>query len=248
MPKYKALISYDGSSFSGWQSQINSLSVQDLIEKALATILRVPMEIIGSGRTDAGVHALGQVGHFITEKEIETEKVLYSLNSLLPKEIRILDISEAPEDFHARYSATGKIYHYHLHLDPIMDPFKRKYALHLQHKLDIAELKAAASLFVGTHDFSSFANQQSQGSASLDAVRTLHRLDVIEQPGGIRLEFEGTGFLYKMVRNIVGTLLEVGGGKRLSHEIPYILSAKDRKKAGRAAEPHGLFLVKVFYS
>lgn len=248
MPKYKVLISYDGTCFSGWQSQINSLSVQDVIEKALSTLLRHGVEVVGSGRTDAGVHALGQVAHFSTDKEIDPKKILYSLNSLLPKEIRILDISSVEEDFHARYSATGKIYHYHLHLDPILDPFKRKYALHVLHKVDLTALKTAAKHLIGTHDFSSFANQQSQGSACKDAVRTLCRLDVIEEMGGVRLEFEGTGFLYKMVRNIVGTLLEVGGGRRLSDEIPTILSAKDRKKAGRAADPHGLFLVKVFYS
>lgn len=241
------IISYDGTDFGGWQYQPNSTCVQELIEKALSTIIRHPSEVVGSGRTDAGVHALGQVAHFTTENPIDKEKTLYSLNALLPKEIRILELTEAAEDFHARFSAKGKIYHYHLHLDLIQDPFKRKYALHVLHRVKVDAIKEAAKHFIGTHDFSSFANEQTKGSASKDAVRTLRRLDIIEVEGGIRLEFEGTGFLYKMVRNIVGTLLEVGGGRRSADEIPRILSAKDRKEAGKAADPHGLFLVKVLY-
>lgn len=247
MPKYKMIISYDGTDFGGWQSQPNSTCVQELIEKALSTITRHPSEVIGSGRTDAGVHALGQVAHFHTNHPIDKEKTLYSLNALLPKEIRILELTEAEEGFHARFSAKGKIYHYNLHLDLIQDPFKRKYALHVLHRVNIEAMKEAAKHCIGTHDFSSFANEQAKGSASKDAVRTLHRLDVVEVEGGVRLEFEGTGFLYKMIRNIVGTLLEVSGGKRAPEEIARILSAKDRKEAGKAADPHGLFLVKVLY-
>ena len=151
------------------------------------------------------------------------------------------------DTFHARFDATGKIYHYRLHLDPVLDPFKRKYALHVQQKIDLDAIKEAAKLFIGTHDFSSFANNQTKGSAGKDPVRTLRRLDVIEEEGGVRLEFEGTGFLYKMVRNITGTLLEVGEGKRAPEDIASILLAKDRSKAGKSVYPHGLFLVKVFY-
>ncbi|MCX6990183.1 MAG: tRNA pseudouridine(38-40) synthase TruA [Chlamydiae bacterium] len=247
MPRYKLLIAYDGTSYGGWQSQPNSICIQDLLEKALTILTRQKSEVIGSGRTDAGVHALGQVAHFTTDEPIDTGRVLFSLNALLPKEIRALDLSQAPDTFHARFDATGKIYHYRIHLDPVLDPFKRKYALHVQQKINLDALKEAAKLFTGTRDFSSFANNQTKGSAAKDPVRTLRKLDVIEEEGGVRLEFEGTGFLYKMVRNITGTLLEVAEGKRAPEDISSILAAKDRSKAGKAAFPHGLFLVKVFY-
>jgi tRNA pseudouridine38-40 synthase len=247
MPRYKLLIAYDGTSYGGWQSQPNSICIQDLLEKALTILVRQKCEVIGSGRTDAGVHALGQVAHFTTDETIDSGRVLFSLNALLPKEIRALDLSEVHDTFHARFDATGKIYHYRIHLDPVLDPFKRKYALHVQQKINLDALKEAAKLFTGTHDFSSFANSQTKGSAAKDPVRTLRRLDVIEEEGGVRLEFEGTGFLYKMVRNITGTLLEVAEGKRFPEDIASILLAKDRSKAGKAAFPHGLFLVKVFY-
>ncbi|MCX6987156.1 MAG: tRNA pseudouridine(38-40) synthase TruA [Chlamydiae bacterium] len=248
MPKYKMLIAYDGTGFGGWQSQSNAVSIQDVIEKALSTVLRLETKITGSGRTDAGVHARGQVAHFLSQSLIDTNKILYSLNSMIPKEIRILDISLVNEEFHARFSAKSKCYYYHIHLDPIADPFKRQYSLYVQHRVDIEAMKTAASYLIGTHDFTSFANEQHRGCASKDAVRTLYRLDIVEETGGIRLEFEGSGFLYKMVRNITGTLLEVGKGKRLAQDIPLLLAAKDRQQAGKAADPHGLFLMQVNYS
>lgn len=242
------VISYDGTSYGGWQSQTNSVCIQDVIESALGKILRNTIKVNGSGRTDSGVHALGQVAHFDAEHPIDTTKTCYSLNCLLPKDIRILELTLAEDTFHARYSAVKKIYQYRLHLDTISDPFKRRYALHVLHKLDIEAMKEGAKHLVGTHDFSSFANQQDEGSAGKDAVRTIFRIDFIPEAGGMILEFEGNGFLYKMVRNITGTLLEVGGKKRNPNQIPTILELKDRKAAGKAAEAHGLYLVKVFYS
>jgi tRNA pseudouridine38-40 synthase len=245
--KYKMIIAYDGTNYGGWQVQSNAVSIQAFIEQSLGVILRSPISIIGSGRTDAGVHALGQTAHFITNKPIDIPKTIASLNGLLPLEIRILDMVVAAADFHARYKTVAKTYHYRLHLGKTPDPFKNRYAYHVPHCVDLYLLKAASSQFIGTHDFTSFANEASQGSAAKNAVRTLHRLDIIDEPGGIRLEFEGDGFLYKMVRNIVGTLLEICAGKIGKEQISSILLAKDRKLAGRSAPAHGLYLVEVKY-
>ncbi len=247
MPKYKLTISYDGTPFGGWQSQQNSVSIQDLIERALEVVLRKKTPLHGSGRTDAGVHALGQIAHFSCGTTLDVKKVVHSLNALLQSEIRILEMCEVDPTFHARFSAKSKIYHYRLHLNRIADPFKRQYALHVLHKVDLDRMKKAIEFLTGTHDFSSFANQQHEGSAAKDAVRHLKRIDVVEEIGGVRLEFEGSGFLYKMVRNITGTLLEVASGKREPESLKEILLAKDRTKAGRTIDPHGLYLVKVLY-
>lgn len=244
---YKITIAYDGTRYSGWQVQPNDLSIQACIERAIEVILRNKTTLIGSGRTDAGVHALAQIANFKCAAALNSYRFLGSLNGLLPKDIRVMDMEEAPLTFHSQYSATGKIYHYHLHLDKILDPFKRLYCYHVHEKIDLPLLQQAAALFVGTHDFTSFANEHHKGTASRDPIRTLLRLDVVPQPGGVRLEFEGDGFLYKMVRNIVGILLEISAGKRDIRDIPLIFEARDRKKAGKAVPPEGLFLVKVKY-
>jgi tRNA pseudouridine38-40 synthase len=245
--RYKLTLAYDGTHYVGWQVQDNGTSIQTLVQQALITALRHPLDLTGSGRTDAGVHARGQIAHFDTPVPLQPKKLLHSLNSLLPPDVRALSLDPAAPTFHARYSAAGKIYHYHLHLDPIADPFLAPYRLHLVDRLDLAKLREGASLFLGTHDFTSFANDAHRGSAAHDPIRTLVRLDVIEQQGGIRLEFEGNGFLYKMVRNIVGTLIEYGKGKLTSADIDRIFTAKDRRKAGPAAPPQGLFLMQVLY-
>lgn len=244
---YKMIIAYDGTKYCGWQIQPNGVTIQELLQKHIATILRHEVVVIGSGRTDAGVHALGQVAHFHFPDAIDLYRFQGSINGLLPLDIRVREVSEVSPDFHSQYSATGKIYHYHLHLDRVLDPFHRLYRLHVLEKIDVELLKKAARLFLGTHDFTAFANEAHSGTAAHDAVRTLFRLDVVEQPGGIRLEFEGDGFLYKMVRNITGTLLEIAAGKRQMEEIDEIFAKKDRKLSGKAVPPHGLFLVQVNY-
>ncbi len=244
---YKLTIAYDGTSYSGWQIQPNGPSIQEEIQRALHTILRHEVSIIGSGRTDAGVHALGQIAHFKSHHVIDLYRLLNSLNGLLPRDIRVKKIDPAPLPFHAQYSATSKTYHYHMTLERFQDPFIRLYSYHLLEKIDLDVLVEASRLFLGTHDFTSFANEAHAGSAAHDAVRTLKRLDVVLETGGLRLEFEADGFLYKMVRNIVGTLLEIAAGKRCVEDIPLLFELKDRKRAGRAVPPHGLFLVKVDY-
>ena len=246
--RYKLTIAYDGTPFSGWQVQENSSAIQPLIQKALETALRHELDLTGAGRTDAGVHARGQTAHFDSEAAFDPTKLLLSLNALLPKEIRILSIEKASSDFHARYSAKSKIYHYHLHLGPISDPFSAPYRFQVLDRIDIEALRQAAPLFLGTRDFTTFANQAHRGSAAKDPVRTLYRFDVLEEEGGARLELEGNGFLYKMVRNLAGALLDIAKGKISPSQLEELFKAKDRCKAGAALPAHGLFLFQVNYS
>ncbi|MBA3722500.1 MAG: tRNA pseudouridine(38-40) synthase TruA [Parachlamydiaceae bacterium] len=245
---YKLTIAYDGTSFSGWQIQPNGPSIQQHIQDILNLLLhRTDVNIIGSGRTDAGVHAKGQVAHFKHPEPLDLERTLYSLNGLLPHDIRVINLEKTSDNFHAQRSAMGKEYHYYIHLDRVMDPMRRLYCWHLHRKLDLALLTRAAQCFVGTHDFTSFANEAHLGSASKDPIRTLRRLEIKSVDGGICLEFEGNGFLYKMVRNIVGTLVDVATHKLSIEDIPKIFVAKDRRQASSAAPPQGLFLMKVDY-
>ena len=246
--RYKLTIAYDGTNYCGWQVQDNGPSIQSLVQKALETVPRHPIDLTGAGRTDAGVHARGQTAHFDSAETFALKRLLLSLNALLPPDIRILSIEEVPPSFHARYDATSKIYHYHLHLDPVSDPFTLPYRFQAFSGITPKDLRDAAPLFLGTRDFISFANEAHRGSASRGSVRTLQRLDVIEQSGGVRLELEADGFLYKMVRNLVGTLIEVARGQIGPSDIEAIFAAKDRRQAGPAAPPHGLFLMQVNYT
>jgi tRNA pseudouridine38-40 synthase len=244
---YKLTIAYDGSDYSGWQVQPNGVSIQAKLEEAIAIIVRHNVKVVGAGRTDAGVHALGQVAHFHCDTALDLFRFLGSVNGLLPKDIRVKSIDSVPSDFHAQRSAVGKIYHYHICLDAVQSPFNRLYCYKVHEKIDLDILKKGALLFIGTHDFTSFANEAHTGAAHANPVRNLRRLDLVTEEEGIRLEFEGDGFLYKMVRNIVGTLLEAAKGKLSITDIEKIFQAKDRRRAGMAVPPHGLFLVKVFY-
>lgn len=244
---HKMVIAYDGSPYSGWQVQQNAVSIQGQIEEAIKVIYRSDVRVIGSGRTDAGVHAKGQTAHFYSQHPLNYYKFLKSLNGLLPKNIRVKSIESAPLDFHAQYSAIGKIYHYRFCLDTIQSPFEHLYQYHAHEKINLDLLVEGAKLFLGTHDFTSLANEAHTGSASKDPVRTLQRIDLVQEYEGWRLEFEADGFLYKMVRNIVGTLFEVASGKRMVSDITSILEARDRQAAGKAAAPEGLFLIKVNY-
>lgn len=247
MHKYCLCIAYDGSQYSGWQFQPNAISIQQTLQETITTLIRQEVSVVGSGRTDAGVHALNQMAHFTSLVPIQTEQFFRSINGMLPKDIRVKRVVEVPLTFHAQQSAIKKEYHYKICLDPIVSPFEKLYCLHVPFTIDIELLKEAATLFLGTHDFSSFANSQSEGAAKKNPVRTLYRLDVVQTDSGIRLEFEGNGFLYKMVRNIVGMLLQVASKKRSIKEIPVLFEAKDRRLAPMASAAKGLFLVKVSY-
>ncbi len=247
MYKYKLTLAYDGTNYSGWQVQPHATSIQEILEKAIHTITREQVRLIGSGRTDAGVHAMGQVAHCVFEKPIDLEMFFKAMNGILPYDIRLLDIVLAPLDFHAQKSARRKVYHYHLCLQPVVLPFQRLYTSHVREPLCLDLMLRAAQCFVGTHNFTSFANSASEGAAAKNAERTLYRLDLIKTEQGLRLEFEGNGFLYKMVRNIVGMLLEVGGKKRALDDISRLFTAKDRRLAPKAAPARGLFLMEVCY-
>ncbi len=228
--KYKLILSYDGTRYGGWQVQPNRETVQEILETALGC------SITGSGRTDAGVHALCQVAHFSSDTPPP------DLNALLPPDIRVHEVTPTSDDFHARFSVKKKIYHYHFSSAP--DPFNYRFKVALPHNFDETLLKGALPLLLGTHDFSAFAGS---GCGSKNPVKTLYRIDFVPEEGGFRLEFEGNGFLYKMVRNIVGTLMEVSVGRRPATDIQKILTSKNRRFAGPTASPQGLFLAKVEY-
>lgn len=245
---YKITLAYEGTYYSGWQIQPNAPSIQQHLQEALGVLLGgLHTPVIGSGRTDAGVHALNQVAHFKTGQFFTPNRLLLALNGLLPRDIRIKRVEPVPLEFHSQYSAISKEYHYHLYLERVMDPFRRLYSWHVLRKIEQPLLKEGTLLFIGTHDFTSFANEGHEGSASRDAVRTIYRLDICPEEGGLRLEFEGDGFLYKMVRNIVGTLIDVASRRVSLEDVRKMMEAKDRRKAGQAAPPQGLFLVRVGY-
>lgn len=248
MKKYKLIIAYDGTQYSGWQMQPNALSIQEVLEEKLKVLTKTRTSLTGAGRTDAGVHAIGQVAHFKVEAPFSPSLLRLSLNGLLPKDIRIMDVEEVPLDFHARYSATNKIYYYHLNLGPVQDPFEKQYSWNITNSLNMELLKKGISYLIGTHNFSAFANEANQGAAKKNPIRTLKRISVVPERIGMRLEFEGESFLYKMVRNMTGTLIDVAKGKLSPEEIKKILESKDRKNAGRAAPAKGLFLVRIDYA
>ena len=244
MPRYKILISYDGTPFGGWQIQPNTYSIQKCLEEALSLLLKEKIQVIGSGRTDAGVHARGQVAHFSTSKPI-SDNFLTRFNHLLPAEIAILGFSLVQNDFHARFHALLKTYHYHIDYGTILSPFKRRFYTHLNDSLELDLLKKALSYFVGTHDFSSFANQK---KTPCHPIKTIYAIELKkENHQAFCLEFIGNGFLYKMVRNIVGTLIYVAQQKISLREIPMIFNAKNRRYVPPPAPPQGLFLHKVTY-
>ncbi len=245
---YALTIAYDGTEYSGWQIQPNARTIQEEIQNVLSQILQEEITVIGSGRTDQGVHALKQVAHFRTKKTPDTKMLFRALNGMLPFDIRILNVSIADQSFHSQYSALSKEYHYYLCLEPIVLPFVRRFRTHVKMPLDLDLLKKGAQQFIGTKDFYSFSNSPDKGSCGKNSIRTIYRLDVVPTSDGIRFEFEGNGFLYKMVRNIVGMLLDVACKKRPIEDIEKVFLAKDRRRASRAAPPTGLFLAKITYS
>lgn len=245
--RYKMIISYDGTHYCGWQIQPNAVSIQEEIEKALYRMFQKVIRIHSAGRTDAGVHAMGQVCHFNIEKSIIPEDLQRSLNGLLPHDIRIKEIEEVDLEFHARFSAKSKSYHYHIWLDPVRDPFWRHFSYYEKRRISFVRLKQAAKLFEGTHDFSSFANCRDGRDKAVNPIRTIDKVRVVRQRGGVRIEFYGKSFLYKMVRNMVGAILEVASGKASLEDIETIFAAKDRKQAFKAIPPEGLFLMEVRY-
>lgn len=245
MAKYKLFIAYDGTNYVGWQIQPNGLSIQESVQKALSLLLRdKELTIIGAGRTDAGVHALAQVAHFTTNVTFQIPTLLKGLNGILPHDIRVKSLEAIEDSFHARFSAKSKEYHYHLWLESTIDPFYRLYRHQIRGNISLSLLQEALSFFIGKHDFCTFANVNSEVSST---IRTIYRIDCIEQEGGLRIEYEGEGFLYKMVRNITGEAVRIAQGKSSLTNLPILFAARDRRLLGMAAPAKGLFLAKVKY-
>lgn len=239
-------LAYDGTDFHGWQSQPGLRTVQGVVEEAAQRVLRHPLHASGAGRTDAGVHARGQVCNLRTASRISCEKIRLAVGHRLPTDVSLIDVSDAPEDFHASRSAVSKLYRYTIFNSrrrPV-ESLRQRYAAHIWHSLDLDRLRAAADGLVGTHDFAGFATA---GSQRRTTVRTILAVDVTQRDAEVDIAFEGDGFLYNQVRNMVGTLIEIGRGHWPVARIAEVLTARDRRLAGTTAPPHGLCLEWVRY-
>jgi tRNA pseudouridine38-40 synthase len=245
MRNIKITIEYDGKNFPGWQSQPGKVSIQTEIEKAIYEITGEEVDLIASGRTDAGVHALGQVANFHTNTKIEISKIPYAINSKLPNSIVVKDAVEVDERFHARYNCKLKTYRYIINNNEFPSALNRYREFHLPYKLNYADMEKAIKYFEGEHDFKAF--KSSGGNAKKTTVRTLTDCNIKKEDGRIYIELTGNGFLYNMVRIISGTILDVGLGKIKADDIPEIINSGIRERAGRTLPPHGLYLVKVNY-
>jgi tRNA pseudouridine38-40 synthase len=247
--KFKLVIAYDGTAYQGWQVQKIGTGVQEKIEAAFGKMFPSVKRIHSSSRTDTGVHALGMVAHVEiprTEFKMPVGRLALALNAFLPDDIRVLSAVRMPEKFHARFDAKGKEYRYFVWNHPAMNPLLQNRAWHFPAKLDLAKTREAAKLFIGKHDFRCFAGTRSYEMES--NVRTLTRCDLKKSGAQITFIIEGDGFLYKMCRGIVGTLVQVGQGKIPLAKVEAILASRDRRAAGMTAPAHGLVLWKVFYS
>ena len=244
MRTLKLTLSYDGTRFVGWQRQSEGESIQGLLEEALARFEGAPVSVQGAGRTDAGVHALGQVASARVSFAHDSTLLARALNAQLPEDIRILSVEDAADDFHARFSARSKTYRYQIRNGPIATPFERAYVWHLQEPLAIDAMQNAAGRLVGTHDFAAF---RSVGSDVAGTIRTLTQSEWRAISGLLTYEISGDGFLRHMVRAVTGTLVEIGRGWRDPAEIDALLRGGTRAQAGATAPPRGLFLVRVVY-
>jgi len=242
---FKLLIEYDGSAYHGWQIQKTDRTIQGEIEKALLRMTGEKIRIAGSGRTDAGVHALAQVANFLCAKNIRPENFCKGLDSILPEDIVIKSCVLADSEFHARYDVESKIYNYRILNRKIPSALDRNYSWLIRKKLDTTSMKLAIRHILGRHDFHAF---EGAGSPRSNSIRTILQADLIKQKNGyLTFEIEGDGFLKFMVRNIIGTLVEVGLKKITPDDFKKILLSKDRKLAGATAPPQGLFLMNVKY-
>jgi tRNA pseudouridine38-40 synthase len=246
--RFKLIIAYDGTRYAGWQAQKIGLGVQQVIEEAMAKLFPCASRLHGSSRTDTGVHALGMVAHLEIPKaqlRVPEAKLALALNAHLPADIRIVSARRCADDFHARFQARGKQYRYRVWNHPTMNPLLRATAWHVPRPLDLAAMRAAAPLFRGRHDFKSFANNRNYEMAS--TVRTMVRCEIKRSGPLLTFLLEGDGFLYKMCRGIVGTLVQVGLGRFTVAQVRQMLARRDRREAGMTAPAHGLVLWTVRY-
>lgn len=244
MKNIQIIISYRGTNYCGWQVQPNGLTIQEVIIRAIKELTGESVNLIGSGRTDAGVHALGQSANFFTDSTIPAEVWHRALNTRLPADIRVISSREHSPDFHSRYHAKGKSYGYKVLTSPVASPFLADLAFHVSRTLDWAAMKEAAASFLGEHDFTAF---MASGSSIKTTIRRITEISFTNQDDLWEMTFTGNGFLYNMVRIMVGTLYEVGYGRLKAQDIKKIIASKDRSKAGITAPAHGLYLKEVYY-
>lgn len=244
MKNIKLIIEYDGTNYKGWQSQEKVLGIQEVLEKNISSITCEKIKLIGSGRTDGGVHAFGQVANFFTESGIPGDKYKLILNNILPEDIRIQESMEVELDFHSRFSAKAKRYRYRIYNEEIPSAIYRNYSYHYKYPIDIDKMKEASKYFIGKHDFAAFKGRRSVVKST---IRTIYDLKIEKNEEFIDIIIFGNSFLRFMVRIIVGTLIDVSTGMMDIEDIPRIIESKDRNMAGRTAPSQGLFLEKVFY-
>lgn len=244
MKNIKLVLEYDGTCYAGWQRQKNDVTIQQRIEESIFKITGEQVQTTGCSRTDSGVHAKEFVCNFYTSSTIPDSKIRDALNSKLPEDIRVLSSQIVDDKFHSRYDSKGKTYSYTILNREINSAINRNYSYHVKSTLSVENIKKGANFLVGTHDFASFRNI---GSSVKTTVRTIKEINVIKEAEYIRVFATADGFLYNMMRIIVGTLIDVGTGKKLAEEIPEILLSCDRTKAGKSVPPQGLCLEKVYY-
>lgn len=244
VPIYKMVVAYDGTAYRGWQVQPGGDTLQGRLQEALSRMAKAHVDVIAAGRTDAGVHALAQTAHFRLERTIPVDGMLRGLNTMIPDDIRVRAIEEAPSDFHARYSARSKTYRYYLDPGSVPLPFRSRFAVHYPYPLDRNALDQAAGSFLGEHDFAGFRASSCGAKTTTRCVLESRWLDEASE---LVFEVTATGFLHHMIRNMVGTLLQIGGGKRSVESITELFSSGDRTQAGPTAAAKGLHLIRVDY-
>jgi len=244
MRNIKIILEYDGTRYHGWQLQGDTITIQKVLEESIRKITQEDVRVIGSGRTDAGVHAVNQVANFRTNSKIEVRNLFHGINSLLPRDIVVKQLAEVDAAFHARYDTKSKVYLYQIYNSLVRSALCRHYAWFIHEPLDVVRMKEAALRLIGTFDFSSFC---AANCGIKDHVRTLIDIDVEMNQAMVKFFIEANGFLKYMVRNIVGTLVDVGKGKISSGELISIVEARDRRRASITAPAHGLFLKEVRY-
>lgn len=243
--KVRLTLEYDGTAYHGFQRQKGQITVQEVLETALQRVTQEEIKVVAAGRTDTGVHALGQVVHFYTQTRLDLSTLQRALNAVLPEDIAVREIALADDDFHARYSACGREYHYTILNTPVRSPLARRTTAHVAQPLDVAAMQAAARLLVGEHDFASFGGKMWEGGTTR---RTIYRLEVKREGDLVKIEIVANAYLSRMVRAIVGCLLAVGLGELTPADVERILVARDRRLVKRLAPPQGLCLARVYYN